>query len=118
MKLVRIFIKLRKWIWSPLLAFIERKLNPEKYKKGTLYLASLKEECETVDEYIKFIRERNFKWAQDALGGFIDFTSYPEITIAKGEGDCDDLARLAVEILKDKFKEVYELYCFKGLFMN
>jgi hypothetical protein len=116
MNIMRALLKLRKWVWSPLLAFVERKISPKLYEQGKEKLVEAKARCNSVDEYMSYAQELSLHWTNDPLNGAIDFTSYPEITIAKCSGDCDDLARLAIEVLKDNYEEIYEVYCFSGLF--
>lgn len=116
MKLIKMVIKLRKWIWSPILAFLEKKSYPNIYKIGKEKLKEAKEKCKNIDEYVNYAQENQIFWRADPLFGVIDYTSVPEITLGKGCGDCDDLARVAINILKDHYQEVYELYTFPAPF--
>lgn len=122
MKLLNIFLnKLLEWgvylrnkTWSPFFAEIEKRRFPNLYKQGREIRMGLK--IYTVKQLCEYLEQNDFRWESDPLYGSVDYESYPEITLAKKKGDCDDYSRLAVELLQDNYQKVWKLYCFGKLF--
>ena len=56
---------------------------------------------------------RGFKWRADPIHGLLDYVSTPWVTWLKQCGDCDDFARLYLEIAKKQ--GILGGYCFSAL---
>ena len=110
--IVRIYVYFREKALSPFLAKIEKKLKPLLFEDGAKKLKELKEKCNTVTDFEHYMERVSFRWIIDPFFGLLDFTSYPEMTIAKRTGDCDDFAELAIVLLKPHFQKVWRIYSF------
>jgi len=51
----------------------------------------------------EWYKKREMTWRADPLGGWLDFTSKPWVTVTKNKGDCDDFAEIAWYALKDDY---------------
>lgn len=111
-KILEWMVFVRNKVWSPILASWEKWRYPDLFKTGAEIRKNLN--IHTVKQLTDYLQKEDFTWQSDPLGGACDYESYPEITLALKGGDCDDFARLAVELLGNNYQKVWKVYCYSG----
>ncbi len=95
--------------WRPICNFILSSLEApfwwSKRKDAQEVLKALRVEG-TPKTLLQWYQEVEFKWRQDPLKGFLDFSSKPWVSIARHAGDCDDMMVIAESVLKGRYSEV------------
>ena len=111
-KFLEWMVYIRNKTWSPFFANLEKWRYSSLFKQGAKIRAILK--IHTVKQLVEYLHAYDFQWENDPLYGAYDYESYPEITLATRRGDCDDFARLGIDLLKHSYQKVWKVYCYNG----
>lgn len=101
--LFRIFVPVWHWIISGLEAIywsIKLGKRAEDYRK---IFANIKGGQPSPKELSEIYRTRRFSYKPDPARGMLDYSSRPWVSLFKNWGDCDDMARLAYEVLDHEY---------------
>lgn len=103
-------------IFHPLVNIVVSNIEALRYlfrrKLAKHDLLKIREELIFVEDIAFWYSQRNFEWKSDPLGGWLDFTSKPWVSVAKNHGDCDDMMAVAEFILRPSVDEGHRAFSY------